>query len=703
MDHAWKRLSQPLTRRAGSLFRHHRLGLYILAVLVGLASGLGAVLFRLGIDAWSRLLSGANDYTESMGPSVGSLAALGTWFVLAAPVLSGLIVGPVMSRLGHTPTGHGVAGVIWSTRHGDGTMAPLPALAVTTSSALTIGGGGSVGPEGPIAELGASTASLIGRGLRLPKLPIRYLAAAGTAAGIAAAFNAPLAGAFFALEVVLMGFSSDAFIVIVLACVTSTVLSHHLLGTTLSLSLPYLDLSGDAQLGWVALLGVVGGCVGIGFLRLRFIVLDALTRAWQRLGVPIWVRPGIGGLAVGGILLVLPEMYGESSATLNRALAGRYTLVLLLVLCLGKMLATSMTLGMGFVGGVFAPSLFIGGTLGAAFGTLVAPSYAPAAGVFGVIGMGAVFAGAARAPMTAVLLIIEMTGQHALLLPLMLATVLATFASRFLSRGTLFTEELRRRGEDVEDPMTTTLMGRTRASRIMVEPPAVVEETMTVRQAAALMSRHGVSILPVVRTRTGSHDDVRSGAHDDGPAPTSKGGDGSTGSGIGFGAGTTAKTDAGSAPRFMGEPMGELLGCITAAQLTDALLKEEPDDVGNGSRPSPTVTDLPLVTARLTAEAEATDVLEALTSTRLEGLPVVTPMKGSSRDRPGEQLAGWVSQRIVVERIYEVQARARTAAATYTSLGSRLQDRWYSRPVPRRRIGQIGRISSRGSLHSRRR
>ena len=649
MDHAWKRLSQPLTRRAGSLFRHHRLGLYILAVLVGLASGLGAVLFRLGIDAWSRLLSGANDYTESMGPSVGSLAALGTWFVLAAPVLSGLIVGPVMSRLGHTPTGHGVAGVIWSTRHGDGTMAPLPALAVTTSSALTIGGGGSVGPEGPIAELGASTASLIGRGLRLPKLPIRYLAAAGTAAGIAAAFNAPLAGAFFALEVVLMGFSSDAFIVIVLACVTSTVLSHHLLGTTLSLSLPYLDLSGDAQLGWVALLGVVGGCVGIGFMRLRFIVLDALTRAWQRLGVPIWVRPGIGGLAVGGILLVLPEMYGESSATLNRALAGRYTLVLLLVLCLGKMLATSMTLGMGFVGGVFAPSLFIGGTLGAAFGTLVAPSYAPAAGVFGVIGMGAVFAGAARAPMTAVLLIIEMTGQHALLLPLMLATVLATFASRFLSRGTLFTEELRRRGEDVEDPMTTTLLGRTRASRLMVDPPAVVKATAPLSDVASLMSRRGVSALPVVTT---GEDGAR-----------------------------------------------ELLGCVTAAQLAEALLSDESDDA---TVRSATVADLPLVHDRLLGEAEATDVLEALTTTRLEALPVVARTAGSSTER----LVGWVSQRIVVERIYEVQARARAAAATYTSWGSRLQDRWHSRPVPSRRtrrISRISRVSSRSSRRSRRR
>ena len=643
MDHAWKRLSQPLSRRAGSLFRHHRFGLYILAVLVGLASGLGAVLFRLGIDAWSQLLNGADDYTVSMGPSVGLLAPLGSWFVLVAPVLSGLLTGPLMSRLGRTPTGHGVAGVIWSTRHGDGTMAPLPALATTTSAALTIGGGGSVGPEGPIAELGASTASVIGRGLRLPRLSIRHLAAAGTAAGIAAAFNAPLAGAFFALEVVLMGFSADAFIVIVLACVSSTVLSHHLLGTTLSLSLPYLDLSGDAQLGWVALLGVVGGGVGIGFMRLRFIMLDALTRTWQRLGVPIWARPGTGGLAVGAVLLILPEMYGESSATLNRALAGRYALTLLLVLCVAKMITTSLTLGMGFVGGVFAPSLFIGGTLGAAFGTLVAPSYAPAAGVFGVIGMGAVFAGAARSPMTAVLLIIEMTGQHALLLPLMLATVLATFISRFLSRGTLFTEELRRRGEDVEDPMTTTLLGRTHASRLMVDPPAVVKATAPLSDVASLMSRRGVSALPVVTT---GEDGAR-----------------------------------------------ELLGCVTAAQLAGALLSDDSDDAS--PRPA-TVAELSLVCDRLPCEAEATDVLEALTSTRLEGLPVVARAAGSG----AEGLVGWVSQRIVVERIYEVQAQARAASVTYTSWGSRLQDKWHSRPVPPRRTS---RISSRSSRRSRRR
>ena len=387
----------------------------------------------------------------------------------------------------------------------------------------------------------------------------------------------------------------------------------------------------------------MGGGVGIGFMRLRFIMLDALTRAWQRLGVPIWARPGTGGLAVGAVLLILPEMYGESSATLNRALAGRYALTLLLVLCVAKMITTSLTLGMGFVGGVFAPALFIGGTLGAAFGTLVAPSYAPAAGVFGVIGMGAVFAGAARAPMTAVLLIIEMTGQHALLLPLMLATVLATFISRFLSRGTLFTEELRRRGEDVEDPMTTTLLGRTHASRLMADPPAVLEDTAQLNEAASLMSRRGVSALPVVTT---GEDGAR-----------------------------------------------ELLGCVTAAQLAGAILSDDSDDAS--PRPA-TVAELSLVCDRLPCEAEATDVLEALTSTRLEGLPVVARAAGSG----AEGLVGWVSQRIVVERIYEVQAQARAASVTYTSWGSRLQDKWHSRPVPPRRTS---RISSRSSRRSRRR
>ena len=440
------------------LLRHHRSGLFTLAVGVGLVSGAGAILFRMAIDAWTGALTGAQDYTLSLGAGTGALSALGRWFLLVAPVLSGLMIGPLMTRLGGTPTGHGVAGVLWSSRRSDGAMAPGPAAAAVVSAALTIGGGGSVGPEGPIAELGASSASLFGRRLGLPRQAVRLLAAAGTAAGIAAAFNAPLAGAFFAMEVVLVDFTVDAFTFVVLACVSSTVLSPHL-GTSLSLSLPALNLAGTAQLGWVAALGVLGGLTGAGFSRCRYLSADAVSAGADRLQLPLWARPAVGGLLVGGLLLGIPSMYGESSAVLGRALDGRYPALVLAGLVLAKIVATSVTLAVGMPGGVFAPSLFIGGMLGACFGTFVAPDRPHAAAVFGVLGMGAVFSGAARAPITGIVLIIEMTGEYNLLTPLMLAVVLSTVTGRFLTCSTIYTEELRRRGMSIEDPQAPTSFG----------------------------------------------------------------------------------------------------------------------------------------------------------------------------------------------------------------------------------------------------
>jgi len=313
--------------------------------------------------------------------------------------------------------------------------------------------------EGPVADLGASATSLFSRRLGLPRRAVRLLAAAGTAAGIAAAFNAPLAGAFFAMEVVLIDFTVDAFAFVVLACVSSTVLSHHLLGVSLSLSLPSLNLTGDTQLGWVALLGILGGLIGVGFSRARYLSADAATVGADRLRLPHWARPALGGLLVGGILLVVPETYGESSAILGRALDGRYTALALAGLLLAKIIATAVTLAVGMPGGVFAPSLFIGGMLGACFGMTVAPDRPEAAAVFGVVGMGAVFSGAARAPITSVVLIIEMTGQYNLLIPLMLAVALSTVTGRFLTRSTIYTEELRRRGLSIEDPQAPTSVG----------------------------------------------------------------------------------------------------------------------------------------------------------------------------------------------------------------------------------------------------
>ena len=656
--------------RVLELFRHHRSGLFALAVLVGAGSGGAAVLFRLGIEHWTLLLTGAGDYTLSLGPSFGLLSFAGRRFVLIAPVLSGLLIGPLMARLGRTRTGHGVSGVMSSAQHGDGSMAPLPALASTAAATLTIGGGGSVGPEGPIAELGAAVSTLVSRRLGLPVHFLRLLAGAGTAAGIAAAFNAPLAGAFFAMEVVLLDFTLDAFAFVVLACVSSTVLSHHLLGTTLSLSLPRLDLAGDAQLGWVALLGVIGGVAGVGFSRCVSVTADLTARAAGRARLPVWLRPVLGGVLVGLMLLVVPETYGESSAVLNRALDGRYTAAALLGLAVAKAVATSVTLGTGFSGGVFAPSLCIGGMLGAAMGMLAAPDSPTAAAVFGVIGMGAVFSGAARAPITGVVLIIEMTGQYDLLVPLMLAVVLATVTGRFLTRTTIYTETLRRRGQDPEDPMRTTLVGRAVARSLMREPPAVLDEDDPPARAAAEMARTGSTVLPV--TRRPGPPGIRAGTAPPagvGPAQSGESDRAPAASAVAPAGDAAPSADAsGARPADAVAPAddedGILLGCLDAVTLAQAALDPRAAD---------RVGELPLSEHHVLASDGATSVLGALVRDGFSALPVV-----EARPR-GFALVGWVTREQMVERVYRQQRRAFEEARVRTSLGARVQQRWRGR------------------------
>ena len=657
--------------RVLGLFRHHRSGLFALAVLVGAGSGGAAVLFRLGIERWTLLLTGAGDYTLSLGPSFGLLSFAGRRFVLIAPVLSGLLIGPLMARLGRTRTGHGVSGVMSSAQHGDGSMAPLPALASTAAATLTIGGGGSVGPEGPIAELGAAVSTLVSRRLGLPVHFLRLLAGAGTAAGIASAFNAPLAGAFFAMEVVLLDFTLDAFAFVVLACVSSTVLSHHLLGTTLSLSLPRLDLAGDAQLGWVALLGVIGGVAGVAFSRCVSVTADLTARAAGRARLPVWLRPVLGGALVGLMLLVVPETYGESSAVLNRALDGRYTAAALLGLAAAKAVATSVTLGTGFAGGVFAPSLCIGGMLGAAMGMLAAPDSPTAAAVFGVIGMGAVFSGAARAPITGVVLIIEMTGQYDLLVPLMLAVVLATVTGRFLTRTTIYTETLRRRGQDPEDPMRTTLMGRASARSLMGEPPAVLDEDDPPARAAAEMTRTGSTVLPVTR-RPGAPGGGAGVGPGPGAAETGAGGGAATGDDDDAGARPDAAAKADD-PAKVARPDGApsdgggriLLGCLDAVTLARISLT---------GRAVERVGELPLSEHHILASDGATGVLGALVRDGFSALPVV-----EARPHGGFALVGWVTREQMVERVYRQQRRAFEEAQVRTSLGARVQKRWRGR------------------------
>ena len=244
------------------------------------------------------------------------------------------------------------------------------------------------------------------------------------------------------------------------------------------------------------LLGVIAGLVGVGFSRFLYAVEDACDWAWRG---PEWLRPAAGGVLLGGLLLVLPEMYGVGYPVLGHAVAGGYAVAFLLALLVGKMLACSLTIGIGGSGGVFAPSLFCGAMAGATFGDIVhaiAPHAGGSVGAYALVGMGAVFAGAARAPITAVVIMFELTGEYTIILPLMLAIVLAAGVSQLVSTDTVYTRKLLRRGIDIDEPADAAVR-RIPVSSVMTLPPDGVRADASIRAAADRFATGRESTLPV--------------------------------------------------------------------------------------------------------------------------------------------------------------------------------------------------------------
>jgi CIC family chloride channel protein len=321
------------------------------------------------------------------------------------------------------------------------------------ASALCIGGGGSVGREGPIVQIGSAFGSTVGQGLKLEVSQIRLLVAFGAAGGIAATFNAPLTGVLFATEIILREVSLWAICGSAIAAAVADLISRALFGSAPFLSGVPHDLSVHGVLPYVllAVMAVLAGAIGSGFRALLYGMEDLGDRLWR--GRPEWARPAVGGLLLGGLLLALPQMYGVGYPVMNAVLAGGYALGFVLLLLLGKLLATSLTLSIGGSGGVFAPSLFIGAATGMAFGTVahhIFGASAQSSVIYGVVGMGGVFAGATQAPLTAVASVAEMSANFTLMVPILLVAALATAVSRQISYANVYTQKLLRRGIDIE-------------------------------------------------------------------------------------------------------------------------------------------------------------------------------------------------------------------------------------------------------------
>ncbi|MBM9435319.1 chloride channel protein [Actinacidiphila bryophytorum] len=498
----------------------------VLALAVGSGAGLGAIAFRWLIRTFTGALSGSADYAGAGHVANPHVPWLGHWFVLLAPVAAGLAFGPLVQRFAGEARGHGVPEVMYAVARKGGRIPPQVAVVKSLASALCIGGGGSVGREGPIVQIGSALGSTLGGLVRVAEDRMRVLVACGAAGGIAATFNAPLAGVFFAMELILRDFTAESFGMVVLASVTASVIGRSAFGDHPFLHPPAFAVTHLSEYLLFALLGVLAGAVGVGFTRVLYLVEDACDWAWRG---PEWARPAAGGLLLGVLLFFLPEMYGVGYPVLEGAVGGGYAIGFLVVLVVAKMAATSLTIGIGGSGGVFAPALFIGAAFGAAYGASahhVLPGVAGPIGAYGLIGMGAVFAGSARAPITAVIIMFELTGEYTIILPLMTAIVLATGVSRALSTDTVYTLKLRRRGVDLgERPVVDVLAGIT-VGAVMEPVPSPLEGSLPLAEAAAALARSAHGVLPVVSaegtylgiaTARSAAETLADGAHDSVP------------------------------------------------------------------------------------------------------------------------------------------------------------------------------------------
>ncbi len=446
-------VTAPVRGRAGRWLRGSRSGLFLLALVVGVGSGLGAVAFRYLIYFFTWAATGHSQFGQQGRVGSAHLPWLGLGFLVVIPVIGGLLYGPLIYNWAREARGHGVPEVMIAVADNGGRIRPQVSVVKAVASAVCIGVGGSVGREGPIVQIGSALASGLGQRVKMPENRLRILVACGAAGGIAATFNAPITGVFFGVEIILREFSIDALFTVMLAAMIADITAIPFLGDK-----PFLSgfpagivLHHPQNYLLVAVLAVIAALMGLAFKAVLYKTEDLWDFLWK--GRPEWARPAVGGIALGLLLLAIPQMYGVGYPVMYKATAGQYALWFLILLAFGKIAACSLTIGIGGSGGVFAPSLFIGVTSGMAYGEIVHHIFGSAAGqpaLYAVVAMGAVFASAARAPLTSLASVVELTGDFALTLPVMLAVAIASTISRGLSYGTIYTTKLLRRGTDID-------------------------------------------------------------------------------------------------------------------------------------------------------------------------------------------------------------------------------------------------------------
>ncbi len=464
--------------------------LWGLALLVGLTTGVGVWLFKLLINEIHTIeYSGLGNW----------LTSIGKWPLFIMPVLGGILVGLIFHFFIREEHYSGVPGVMESVALTGGRLRYQRAPAKMIAAAVSIGSGASVGPEDPSVQIGSYLGSMFGQLLKFSDERMRALVAAGAASGISAAFNAPIAGVFFALEVILGEISGGSFGVVMLASVVSAVFTQIVSGTQPAFQIPPYVYSINWQLPLYLFLGLFAGPIAAAYIRMMYFTSDVFN---HNLPIPRWLKPALAGLLVGLVGLFLPQILGVGYDTVSGILSGATTgIILLSVLSLVKVIMTPTSLAGGFVGGVVAPSLFIGATLGGAFGqasALIFPSLGINPTQFAMVGMAAVLAGAIYAPLTAIILIFEMTNDYHIIPAAMFAVVVSQVISARLTHGSIYTLGMARRGIHLERGRDVEVLETVSVGEVMQPTPCTLNDMDTLEQASEFFLQthhHGVPVI----------------------------------------------------------------------------------------------------------------------------------------------------------------------------------------------------------------
>ena len=444
----------------------------LMGVVVGVLGGYGAVGFRLLINFLRSLAYGSD------GDFLQVLAAIPWWWLLLIPALGGMVVGPMIYFLAKEAKGHGVPEVMEAvTLHG-GLIRKRVVVIKSLASAISIAVGGSVGREGPIVQIGSAIGSTVGQVLKVSAGRMRILVGCGAAAGIAATFNAPVAGMMFAMEIILGDFAVATFSPIVLSAVMATAISRFYLGDFPAFVVPVYQLVSAWELFLYAGLGLAAGAVGAGFSAVLYKTEDLV----DAIRIPEYLKTPLAGLALGALGMAFPWVLGVGYEGIELALHHQLAWWLMLIIVGAKIFATSLTIAGGMSGGIFAPSLVIGAMLGGSMGGLAHelwPGMTAGPGAYAIVGMAAVVAGATHGPITAFLILFEMTGGYEIILPLMIGCTLATLVAQQINPDSIYTRKLSRRGVDIHAGKDMNLLRSLTVAQAMRPEVDSVPQDMT--------------------------------------------------------------------------------------------------------------------------------------------------------------------------------------------------------------------------------